>query len=267
MSILTLVSVVVTAAAFFSWMSVRFLRLPLTIGTMLLTVIASLILIALTGVSPGLHSWATSFVGQIQYENLILHGLLALLLFAGAFLLNLQYLSQEKLAVSLLSVPGTLLATAAMAIIMHWALPFLSIPAPWIECLFFATLISPTDPVAVLEMLHRVGVPGNIQAQLAGESLFNDGIGAVLFLAVLEISRGAQFSIGHVAAMLLLESGGGLLLGVCLAWIASELMRRISAYQVEILLTLSLALAGYRAAEILHLSAPLEAPPPPRNLP
>ena len=119
MSILTLVSVVVTAAALFGWLSVRFLRLPITIGTMLLTVIASLILIALTGVFPGLNSWAVNFVGQIQYENLILHGLLALLLFAGAFLLDFDYLSREKLAVTILSVPGTLLTTAAMAVVFR----------------------------------------------------------------------------------------------------------------------------------------------------
>jgi CPA1 family monovalent cation:H+ antiporter len=185
--------------------------------------------------------------------------MLGLLLFAGAFLLNLVYLSREKLAVGLLSVIGTLLTTAALAAIMHWTLPLFGIAAPWIECLFFGTLISPTDPVAVLEMLHRVGVPKNIQAQLAGESLFNDGIGAVLFLAVLAASRGQAPSIGHIATLLLLQSGGGLLLGVALAWVASELMRRVPAYQIEILLTLSLALGGYSLAESLSLSAPLEA--------
>jgi CPA1 family monovalent cation:H+ antiporter len=226
---------------------------------MLLTVISSLVMIFLDRLFPELHAWAVNFVGRIQYENLILHGMLGLLLFAGAFLLNLVYLSREKLAVGLLSVIGTLLTTAALAAIMHWTLPLFGIAAPWIECLFFGTLISPTDPVAVLEMLHRVGVPKNIQAQLAGESLFNDGIGAVLFLAVLAASRGQAPSIGHIATLLLLQSGGGLLLGVALAWVASELMRRVPAYQIEILLTLSLALGGYALAESLSLSAPLEA--------
>jgi CPA1 family monovalent cation:H+ antiporter len=198
-------------------------------------------------------------VGRIRFEDLILHGMLGLLLFAGAFLLDLLYLSREKLAVGLLSVVGTLLSTAGLAAIMHFALPLLGIPAPWIECLFFGTLISPTDPIAVLEMLHRVGVPKNIQAQLAGESLFNDGIGAVLFLAVLDASKGEAPSIGHIGALLLLKSGGGLLLGTALAWMASELMRRVDAYQIEIILTLSLALGGYALAETLRLSAPLEA--------
>jgi CPA1 family monovalent cation:H+ antiporter len=259
MTTLALVSIIITAAAFFGWLSMRVFRLPITIGTMLLTVISSIIMILLGRVFPGLHAWAVGLVGRIQFGNLILHGMLGLLLFAGAFLLDLLYLSREKLAVALLSVIGTLLSTAALAFVMHWALPLFGITAPWIECLFFGALISPTDPVAVLEMLHRVGVPKNIQAQLAGESLFNDGIGAVLFLAVLEASQGESPSIGHIGALLLLKSGGGLLLGIALAWVASELMRRVEAYQIEILLTLSLALGGYALAETLHLSAPLEA--------
>jgi CPA1 family monovalent cation:H+ antiporter len=259
MTTLALISIIVTAAALFGWLSVRLCRLPITIGTMLLTVVASLVMLVLGHTFPGLHLWAVNLAGRIRFEDLILHGLLGLLLFAGAFLLDLLYLSREKLAVGLLSVVATLLSTAAMAAVMHWTLPLLNIPAPWIECLFFGTLISPTDPVAVLEMLHRVGVPKNIQAQLAGESLFNDGIGAVLFLAVLSASRGQAPSLGRIGAELLIKSGGGLLLGVALAWIASELMRRVEAYQIEILLTLSLALGGYALAETLRISAPLEA--------
>ena len=259
MTTLALVSIIITAAAVFSWLSVRVCRLPVTIGTMLLTVVSSVLMILLGHVFSSLHTWAVGMVGRIRFEDLILHGMLGLLLFAGAFLLDLFYLSREKLAVGLLSVVGTLLSTAGLAAILHWGLPLLDIPAPWIECLFFGTLISPTDPIAVLEMLHRVGVPKNIQAQLAGESLFNDGIGAVLFLAVLQASKGQVPSVGHVTALLLLESGGGLALGVALARTASELMRRVDAYQIEILLTLSLALGGYALAETLRLSAPLEA--------
>ncbi len=259
MTTLALTSTIITAAACFSWLSVRVFRLPVTIGTMLLTVVSSVIMILLAGIFPGLHLWAVNLVGSIRFEDLILHGMLGLLLFAGAFLLDLLYLSREKLAVALLSILGTLLSTAAIAAVMHLALPLIGIAAPWIECLFFGSLISPTDPIAVLEMLHRVGVPKNIQAQLAGESLFNDGIGAVLFLAVLAASNGQVPTIGHLGALLLLESGGGLLLGIALAWTASWLMSLVDAYQIEILLTISLALGGYALAETLKMSAPLEA--------
>lgn len=259
MAPLELISLLVCAAALFGWISSRWLRLPITIGTMLLTVAGSLALLAVSAYQPGLREWATRVVQQINFESLILHGMLPLLLFAGAFLLDLEYLACEKLLVTVLSIAGTVLSAGLTAVLMFWALSALGMHASWLACLFFGALISPTDPIAVLEMLRRVGIPKNIQAQLAGESLFNDGVGAVLFLAILEASRGATPTAWQVAASLLLKAGGGLLLGVALAWVTSEFMRRVDAYQVEILFTISLALGGYVLADLLHVSGPLEA--------
>jgi monovalent cation:H+ antiporter, CPA1 family len=259
MSPLELFSLLVTTAALFGWVSRRWLKLPLTIGTMLLTVAASLCLLGLSRYFPGLHTWAVTLSSAIDFEHLILHGMLALLLFAGSFLLDLEALGKEKLAVGLLSVPGTLLSAAATAALMWVILPLIGLHTTWIDCLLFGALISPTDPIAVLEMLRRVGVPKNLQAQLAGESLFNDGVGAVLFIALLEASRGSTPTILHFSALLVLKAGGGLAVGLLGAWIASFLMRLIDAYQVEILMTLSLAVGGYAIADRLHLSAPLAA--------
>lgn len=263
MSILALLSVVVTAAALFGWLSERVLRLPQTIGSMGLTVLTSVILIGLSGVSPALHGWGVSVVGRLDLRDLILHGMLGLLLFAGSFLLNLNVMRFQKLAVGMLSVLATLLSAGGIAALMHWALqllgPLHKRPVNWIECLLFGALISPTDPIAVLEMLQRAGVSKEIEAQLAGESLFNDGIGAVLFLAMLGLVNGNTPTVAHVVSTLVLQAGGGLALGIGLAWLASQMMSRVDRYQVEILLTLSLALGGYAIGEALHVSAPLEA--------
>ena len=259
MAPITLISLLVVIAALFGWISIRWIKLPITIGTMLLTVALSIGLTAASTQVPGMRDWATRLVTQINFESLILHGLLPLLLFAGAFLLDLELLAREKLIVTVLSTLGTVLSTGLMAALMFGALNLLGIQASWLACLFFGALISPTDPIAVLEMLRRVGVPGNIQAQLAGESLFNDGIGAVLFLAVLDASRGEIPSIWKIGLSLLVKAGGGLVLGIAAAWVTNALMQRVDAYQVEILLTIALALGGYVLADVLHVSGPLEA--------
>jgi len=259
MTTLQLLSLLISIAALFGWISSRWLKLPITIGTMLLTVACSLCLVGISAYAPGLQPWAVRLVQQIDFESLILHGMLGLLLFAGAFLLDIEFLIQERLAVAVLSVAGTVLSTLATAALLRWTLPVLGIPATWLECLLFGALISPTDPIAVLEMLRRVGVSKSVQAQLAGEALFNDGIGAVIFLALLEASRGTMPTAEHIGLFLLLKTGGGLALGVIAAWVTSSLMSLVDAYQVEILLTLSLALGGYALADTWHLSAPLEA--------
>ena len=259
MSPLALSSLLVLSAALFGWISSRWLKLPITLGTMLLTVICSVALLGTAAFAPGLRAWANQLVVQVNFEGLILHGMLPLLLFAGAFLLDLEYLAQQKMVVAVLSIFGTVLSAAFTAGLMRLALNLLSIPNTWVACLFFGALISPTDPIAVLQMLRRVGIPRNIQAQLAGESLFNDGIGAVLFLALLEASRGAPPTVWQVTGSLFLKAGGGLLLGIVAAWLTSLLMHRVDAYPIDVLLTISLAIGGYVIADVLHVSGPLEA--------
>ena len=256
MTTLQILSVLFATAALFGWISIRWLKLPITIGTMLLTVLISLALAGAGSLAPGMHAWAVDLAQQIDFGSIILHGMLPLLLFAGAFLLDLEELAREKLTVSLLSVVGTLLSMFLVAGLM-FLLSGASIP--WMQCLIFGALISPTDPIAVLEMLRRTGVPGPIQAQLAGESLFNDGIGAVLFLAMLDAAVGHAPTPWSIAGTLLLRAGGGIAIGILTAWVAGQLMRRADAYQVDILFTVALALGGYALADALSLSAPLEA--------
>ncbi len=253
MSTLQLISVLVATAAIFGWVSVRWLRLPMTIGTMVLTVAAALVLEAASAWAPGIHGWALGLVTQINFGRLILHGMLALLLFAGAFLLDLRELVRQRVAVGVLAIAGTLMTAAAVAALMFGALRVAGIEAGWLPCLMFGALISPTDPIAVLEMLRRVGINAGLQAQLAGESLFNDGIGAVLFLMLLDVARGGSPSVGHIAGFLVLEVGARWCWAIAAAGLASWLMSLIDGYQVEILLTLALALGGYSVAEMLHL--------------
>jgi CPA1 family monovalent cation:H+ antiporter len=256
MNALAIISVLVTTAALFGWLSSRVLRIPLTIGTMLLTVLTTMSVATLGQFAPSVQAWTERLAHSIDFQSLIMRGMLPLLLFAGAFLLDLDHLHRERLPVAVLSVLGTVLSFLAVAALMFLVS---GTGASWVECLVFGALISPTDPIAVLELLRRIGIPKSVEAQLAGESLFNDGIGAVLFLTMIEIAQGQAPTPWHVAGILLLKAGGAVALAIVGARIISRLMCMINAYQIEILLTLALALGGYALADSWRLSAPLEA--------
>lgn len=256
MTVLEILSFLFAIAAIFGLVSSRWLKLPITIGTMLLTVLASATLMGLSTWAPGIEAWAARLSQQIDFGTLILHGMLPLLLFAGAFLLDIDELVHEKLAIALLSTVGTGFCFFLVALLMEG---MSGAHIPWMQCLIFGALISPTDPIAVLEMLRRVGVSKHIEAQLAGESLFNDGVGAVLFITMLNLATGNAPTPWQVAGTLVIQAGGGILIGLIAAWLTSHVMRRVNSYQVDILSTIALAFGGYALAEALHVSPPLEA--------
>jgi CPA1 family monovalent cation:H+ antiporter len=273
MTIFALLSVTVTAGAIFSLLSARVLRLPNTIGTMLLSLAAAggLILAGhLSGMQPGglpltgmqlsgIQLAAAHLVSRIDFREVVLHGMLAFLLFAGALQLDLSRLWQERVPVGALAIGATALSTVFVAGLLWLALPLVGMKLTLLDALLFGALISPTDPIAVMDMLRRAGAPPRLEVQLGGESLFNDGLGAVIFLALLESAgSGAYPTPKEFGGLLLLEAGGGILLGLALGWVTYRLLRLVDSYRVEVMLTLALAMGGYALADALHLSAPLE---------
>ncbi len=262
MSTFALLSSVLTLAALFGLLSNRVLRLPATVGTMALALLLSGGLLALGHASSGagavLSHAASTAVGQLDFGRIVLHGMLAFLLFAAALHLDLEALHREKFTVAALAIVGTVLSTGIVAAAMYFTLPLLHVAVDPVFCLLFGALIAPTDPVAVLGMLRRVGAPPSIEATLAGESLFNDGVGAALFLVLLGMSSsGVPPTLLGFLTLLIQQAGGGLLLGVTLGYITYLLLRATDNFRVEVTLTLALATGSYALADMLHLSGPL----------
>ena len=254
-----LLSMLVTIGALFSLLSVRVLRLPTTIGTMILSLLTAAVLSAAGHQAPALHLWAERLVAEIDFNKVVLHGMLAFLLFAGALQLDLKQLSRERLPVLVLSIVATALSTIFLAWMFYAALKLVHVPMSVSGALLFGALISPTDPIAVLDMLRRAGAPRTLEIQLAGESLFNDGVGAVIFLALLGASAGGGFpTAGVFGWLLMLKAGGGIALGIGLGYLTYRLLCLVNSYRVEVMLTLALAMGGYALADALQISAPLE---------
>ncbi|MBL8743990.1 MAG: sodium:proton antiporter [Myxococcales bacterium] len=201
----------------------------------------------------------TSILDRIDFDDTLMHGMLGALLFASALHVRLDDLREEKLAVSLLALFGTVLSTFLVGVLAHQVLRWLSLDLPFGYCLLFGAVISPTDPIAVLGILKQAGVPRSMEIQICGESLFNDGVGVVVFLTVLGVVARGDATVGDTALLFLRETAGGITFGLATGYLTFRLLRSIDHYQTELLLTLALVLGGYAVAERLHLSAPISA--------
>ena len=269
MSIFSLISILITLAAVLSYVNYRYIRLPTTIGVMLVSLLASLVLIIVGPYAGGFREQAATLVGQIDFNQIVLHGILAFLLFAGSIHVSLEDLGREWLSISLLAVVGTLVSTFIVGGVTWLVLGWLGVGIPFLHALLFGALISPTDPIAVLGIMKSVGASQQLEVQVTGESLFNDGLAVVVFLILLQFSdfggvvnhgATASFSIGVIgeAALLMLkEVGGAFVLALAAGTLTYQMLKRVDNYQVEILLTLALAMGLYALTDALHLAAPI----------
>ena len=244
-------AVLLTLTAVFAYLNFQHIHLPSTIGMLAMALVFSVLLIALgkSGVV-SLQMVAVAFIRQIDFNRLLLHGILSYLLFAGALNVKIQQLSSEEGAIALLSTIGVAVSTLIIGGAVWYALNLFGIPIAFVEALLFGALISPTDPVAVLAILRTLTVPASVEAQIAGESLFNDGVGAVVFMVVLAIAAAAH-PVGalDVVRLFTLEAAGGIGLGLVTGGITYLLLKRVDDYKLEILLTLALATGGYALAD------------------
>lgn len=258
MDLFELIASLLTLSAIFSYINHRWLKLPTTIGLMVIALLFSLSLIGLGVFLPPIEQKAENIVGSIDFNETLMHGMLGFLLFAGALHINLNDLARQKWLIATLASVGVVLSTLLVAGLAWGVFRLLGIEVRFIYCLLFGALISPTDPIAVLAILKQAGAPKGLEIKIAGESLFNDGVGVVIFLGLLEIATGEHgFDIAHLAGLFLQEAVGGAVLGLVLGYLAFLMLRSVDNYSVEILISLALAAGGYALAGVWHLSGPI----------
>jgi monovalent cation:H+ antiporter, CPA1 family len=257
MHLFDILAVLLSLAAAFSWINHRFIRLPTSIGLMLIALLLSLGLL-IAPLDAEWHATLKQLLEDVHFEDTVLHGMLGFLLFAGALHVDLHDLARHKWVIATLASASVVGATLLIALGGWLLFGLIGLEVPFIYCLLFGALISPTDPIAVLGILKNAGAPASLNTKITGESLFNDGVAVVLFLSLLGIATGEhEASLFGALGMLGYEVIGGALLGFLSGGLVLLMLSRVDDYQVEILLTLALATGGYALAEYLHLSAPI----------
>lgn len=257
MDLYTAFSILIVLCALYAYINHRFLKLPSAIGLMFISLITSLILLTLGKTFPSVVTPITDVLKSFDFTQLLLGYMLNFLLFAGAIHVNIDELKKERIAVILFSTVGVLISALLVGAALYYILPLFKISMPLLYCVTFGALISPTDPIAVLSLLKRANISKSLETKIAGESLFNDGVGVVIFITLLRMNEPASFTWLNVTELFIREALGGLLLGTALGWTTIFLMKRIDDYKVEVLLTLALVMGGYILASYLDVSGPL----------
>ena len=253
-------SVLIVLASLFAYINYRVLKLPSTIGIMVIAIIVSVILVASgDNFLPKTTNGLIKLVNSLDFTEVLMGAMLNFLLFAGGIHVNIKDLKEQFGPVVIFSTVGVIISTFAVAFGTFYLLPLVGIQMPFIYCLVFGALISPTDPVAVLSILKQANVSKSLETKVAGESLFNDGMAVVVFTVVLQLAIGKDIDLNveNIGLLLLREAGGGLLLGVLLGYSASRALRVVDDYIISVLITLSVVMGGYLIAREMHISAPL----------
>jgi len=250
-------TILICLAALFSYVNHRLLKLPITIGLMAVALVFSLVLLALGKLGFGVEAEAQRFIGAIDFNEALMHGMLGFLLFAGALHVKLDELLDLKWVIGSMAVVGTILSSLITGLLGYWLFDLVGLPLPLLYCLLFGALISPTDPIAVMGVLRQARLPKALEMKIVGESLFNDGVGVVIFLVVLNLVPRDSFTATDVLALFAKEALGGAALGLALGYIAYRMLRSVDNYQVEILITLALVMGSFALADLLHTSGPI----------
>jgi len=258
MDIFFVITVLVVLSAIFGYINVRFLKLPNTIGLMAITILFTLVVFAISFYDDTLLEREKAFIMQINFETVLLDIMLSFLLFAGALHTSFQQLKVQRKPIMVFATFGTLLSTFIVGVFVYYLMQFLNLNVDFIYCLLFGALISPTDPIAVLGILKKANAPKKLETKIVGESLFNDGVGVVIFLTIYQIAKGGtNITVGHVAEMFLVEVVGGIALGLLLGWVTYRLLKSIDDYDTEVIITIAVVMGGTILAQKMHLSAPL----------
>lgn len=253
-------SVLIVLAALFSYANLRFLKLPGTIGIMIIAMLVSVV-IRLLGDSyfPDATKDFFQLFKSLDFNEILMGAMLNFLLFAGAMHVNILDLKSLRWTIATYATISVVISAFIISAILYYIAPYFGIQIPYIYCLLFGTLISPTDPIVVLGILKQAKVPKIIETKITGESLFNDGVAVVMFAVVLQIATNPNFDADFVSVskLFLMEAGGGIILGLLLGFTASNSMKKIDDYKVSALITLSIVMGGFLIAKELHVSSPL----------
>lgn len=259
MDILEISAILLCLSAFFSYVNHRLIKLPTTIGIMLIAIVVSLSFVLLGFFHIGnVYGYALKVVKNIDFSETLMHGMLSFLLFAGALHINLDDLAMHRWIITILASAGVVITTFIVGGLSYFIFDSIGIEMPFIYSLVFGALIAPTDPVAVLGILKTAGVSKSLETKIAGESLFNDGVAVVVFLLILGIITGGQeVTTGSVIMLFVKEAIGGALLGFVAGWLVYLMLKSVDNYQVEVLLTLALVVGSYALADAIHISGPI----------